>query len=103
MILSLIVANLELHSIAGCHHLIAVADMVDMSILLCSYSALQRNRYEDDISAMITTSGRITISLRKLMSFGEALSDELLIEYSIFLRNSPLARGLRNLIDLTWE
>ena len=37
------------------------------------------------------------------MSFGEVLSDELLIEYSIFLRNSPLARGLRNLIDLTWD
>ena len=37
------------------------------------------------------------------MSFGEALSDEFLIEYSIFLRNSPLAREFRNLIDLTWD
>ena len=77
--------------------------MADISLLLRSYSALQRNRYEDDISGMITTSGRITISLSKLVSFGDALSDELLIEYSIFLRNSPLARGFRNLIDLTWD
>ena len=101
--ISLVVAKLELHSVAGWHHLLAVADMTDISIFLRSYSALQRNRYEDDISGMITASGRITISLSKLMSFGEALSDELLIEYSIFLRNSPLAREFRNLIDLTWD
>jgi hypothetical protein len=37
------------------------------------------------------------------MSFGDALSDELLVDYSIFLRNSPLTEGLRNLIDLTWD
>ena len=102
-LLSLVVAKLELHSVAGCHHFIGVADIADISLLLRAYSALQRNRYEDDISEMITTSGQITISLSKLMSFGGVLSDELLIEYSIFLKNSPLARGLRNLIDLTWD
>ena len=77
--------------------------MTDLALVLRSYSMLQQNRYEADISRMITTSGRITIPLWKFMSFGDALSDELLVDYSIFLRNSPLTEGLRNLIDLTWD
>ena len=77
--------------------------MTDLALVLRSYSVLQQNRYEADISRMITTSGRITIPLWKFMSFGDALSDELLVDYSIFLRNSPLTEGLRNLIDLTWD
>ena len=36
------------------------------------------------------------------MSFGDIFDESLLADYEVFLRKSPVAAGLRNMIDLTW-
>ena len=77
--------------------------MANLSDLLRCYVNLQRVRYAAEIAKLTTSEGRVTATLRKVMSHGDIVDDLLLVEYDEFIRKDPLASGFRNLLDVSWD
>jgi hypothetical protein len=77
--------------------------MASLPVILQSYSQLQRHRYSVDISKYTTSSGITTLTLRKLMSFGDIVDEDLLALYDKNLREDVAAKGFTSLVQLTWN
>ena len=53
---------------------------------------------------MLTTPcGRTTITVRNFMTFGHIVDEDVLIEYSTFIRKDTAAAGFRQLFNMTWD
>ena len=77
--------------------------MANVSDLLRCYVNLQKARYTAEIAKLTTSEGRVTATLRKVLSHGDIIDDLLLVEYDEFIRKDPLASGFRNLMDVSWD
>ena len=65
-------------------------EMANLSDLLRCYVILQKVRYSVEIAKLTTSEGRVTATLRKIMSHGDITDDLLLVEYDEFIRKDPL-------------
>jgi hypothetical protein len=77
--------------------------MASLPVILQSYSQLQRHRYSVDISKCTTSSGITTLTMRKLMSFGDIMDEDSLAVYDKYLRGDVEAKGFSSLVQLTWN
>lgn len=74
-----------------------------MSELVRCYRNLQRARHSPEILEKTTDRGRITITLREFLLYGD-IFDQLSLEvYVVFIRRDPSAAEFRNLVDLGWD
>lgn len=73
--------------------------MANLLDLLCSYSLLQRSRYTDEISKLVTADGIITITVRGLMAFRGIEDESSLKEYEYLFRKGPATSSLRQVIS----
>lgn len=74
---------------------------------LCSvveaYSFLQKNAAEDDVIALTTKKGRITIPLFQMMAFVGIVEEDLLLQYEQYIRNSPETASFRSMVSLVYD
>ena len=77
--------------------------MANISHLLRCYVNLQKARYTAEIAKLRIFEGRVTATLRKIMSHGDITDDLLLVEYDEVIRKDQLTSGFRNLLDVSWD
>ena len=77
--------------------------MANLFDLLRCYINLQKVRYSVEIAKLTTSEGRVTATLRKIMSHGDITDDLLLVEYDEVIRKDQLTSGFRNLLDVSWD
>ena len=98
------VVNCTLHPLHFNLHLCEVLlGMANLSDPLRCYVNLQKVGYTAEIAKLTTSGGRVTATLRKVMSYGDIIDDLLLVEYDEFIRKDPLASGFRNLLGVSWD
>ena len=96
--------NCTLHPLHFNLHLrVVLLEMANLFDLLRCYVNLQKVRYSVEIAKLTTSEGRVTATLRKIMSHGDITDDLLLVEYDEFIRKDPLTSGFRNLLDVSWD
>jgi hypothetical protein len=76
--------------------------MANLANLLRLYSVLQRNRYTSQMDNMITSDGRITIPLKKMMMFADIVDDTELVGYDNLIRG-PSALEFQRFLSVTWD
>ena len=77
--------------------------MANVPELIRCYRNLQRARHSPEVVEKTTNGGRITITLRELLSYGDIIDEASLEVYDVFIRRDLSATGFRNLVDVSWD